>query len=283
VTSRGFNWEGSASFQHEILPRVSVNLGYCRRWYGNFLATDNLNLTPSDYTTHCATAPADSRLPGGGGYPVCGLYDANRIVAQNNVITLAKNFGDQSEIYNGVDFSLNLRLPQGVIVQGGASTGRVATNNCFVLDSPPQLLNCDVTPPFQTQVKVLGVYPLPWWGLQTSATFQSLPGPEITASRSYSSAEVSPVLGRNLTSGTANVPLIKPGTMYADRLNQVDFRASKSFSVRQGRRIQANVDLYNLFNASPVLALNTTYGTSWQQPLQILQGRLSKFGVQLDF
>jgi hypothetical protein len=260
-----------------------VNLGYFRRWYGNFLATDNLNLTPSDYTTYCATAPVDSRLPSGGGYSVCGLYDANRIVAQNNVITLAKNFGDQSEIYNGVDFSLNMRLPQGVIVQGGTGTGHVATNNCFVLDSPQQMLNCDVTPPFQTQVKVLGVYPLPWWGLQTSATFQSLPGPEITASRSYSSAEVSAVLGRNLTSGTANVPLIKPGTMYADRLNQVDFRASKSFRVRQGRRIQANIDLYNLFNVSPVLALNTTYGTSWQQPLQILQGRLLKFGVQLDF
>jgi hypothetical protein len=175
-----------------------------------------------------------------------------------------------------------MRLPRGIVLQGGTSTGRVATNNCFIVDSPQQLLNCDVTPPFQTQVKILGVYPLPWWGLQTSATYQSLPGPEITAGRSYSSAEVFSSLGRNLTAGTATVPLIKPGTMYAGRLNQVDFRASKSFAL-QRRRIQANLDLYNLFNASPVLALNTTYGTAWQRPLQILQGRLLKFGVQLDF
>ena len=34
---------------------------------------------------------------------------------------------------------------------------------------------------------------------------------------------------------------------------------------------------------SPMLALNTTYGTAWQRALQILQGRLPKFGVQLDF
>ena len=71
--------------------------------------------------------------------------------------------------------------------------------------------------------------------------------------------------------------------MYAGRLNQVDFRLSKSFALGGGARVQANVDLYNLFNASPTLALNNTYGSAWQRPLQILQGRLLKFGVQLDF
>jgi hypothetical protein len=283
LTTRGYNWEGSLAFQHELLPRVSVNAAYFRRWYGNFLATDNLNLTPADYTPYCVTAPDDARLPGGGGYQVCGLYDVNRIVAQNNVITLSNNFGDQTEIYNGMDFSIGMRLPRGVVLQGGTSTGRVATNNCFVVDSPQQgAFNCDITPPFQTQLKLLGVYPLPWWGIQTSATVQSLPGPEITAGRSYSSAEVQGSLGRPLTSGNVTVPLIKPGTMYGERLNQVDFRVSKIFS-GGGRRLQANVDLYNLFNASPVLALNTTFGTAWQRPLQILQGRLLKFGVQLDF
>jgi hypothetical protein len=43
------------------------------------------------------------------------------------------------------------------------------------------------------------------------------------------------------------------------------------------------VAAFNLLNASPILALNTTYGTAWQRPLQILQGRLLKFGVQVDF
>jgi hypothetical protein len=283
LTDRGFNWEASAAIQHEILPRVSVNAGYFRRWYGNFLSTDNLNIGPADYSPYCATAPVDSRLPDGGGYQVCGLYDANRIVAQDNVVTLSDNYGDQTEIYNGVDFSVSLRLPQGAVLQGGTSTGRVTTDNCFVVDSPQQVLNCDVTPPFMTQVKVLGVYPWPWWGIQTSATLQSLPGPEITATRSYTSAEVIGSLGRPLTTGTANVPLIAPGTTYGGRLNQIDFRVARVFRFGSSARVLANVDLYNMFNASPTLALNTTYGSAWLRPLQILQGRLLKFSAQLDF
>jgi hypothetical protein len=74
-----------------------------------------------------------------------------------------------------------------------------------------------------------------------------------------------------------------PGTEYAGRLNQVDFRLSKVFRFTSKARILGNVDLYNMFNASPTLALNTTYGSAWLRPLQILQGRLLKFSAQIDF
>jgi hypothetical protein len=290
LTTRGFNWETSASVQHELLPRVSANVGYFRRWYGNFRATDNLNATPADYSPYCVTAPPDSRLPGGGGYQLCGLFDGNRIFATNNVITLAKDFGDQSEIYNGVDVSINARLPRGVVFSGGTSTGRVATNNCFVIDSPQALLNCDVRPPFLTQIKLIGVYPLPW-GLQTAATFQSVPGPQITAAYAAPNAQIAPTLGRNLAScgtavicnGTATIPLVAPGTMYEDRLHQLDFRLSRLFKFGAGGRLQANVDLYNAFNGSAVLALNNTFGPLWQRPTTILQGRLVRFSAQVDF
>ena len=46
-------------------------------------------------------------------------------------------------------------------------------------------------------------------------------------------------------------------------------------------------DVYNVFNANTVLALNNRYsvtGTNpWQQPTSILGARLFKFGVQFDF
>jgi hypothetical protein len=288
LVNRGYNWEGSASVQHELFPRVSLNAGYFRRWYGNFIVTDNVLVTPADYDQYCITAPIDPHLPNGGGYPVCGLYDVTppKFGQSNNVVTLAKNFGEQHEIFNGVDVSMNARLPHGLVVSGGTSTGRVSTNNCFVVDSPQMLLNCNVAPPYQTQVKLLAVYPLPWWGVQVSGTYQSIPGPQITASYTATNAQIAPSLGRNLAAGaagTATVPLVAPGTMYGEQLNQLDFRFSKVVALGGNRRLQALVDLYNMLNANPVLALNNTYGSQWQRPTQILQGRLLKLGVQIDF
>jgi hypothetical protein len=48
---RPYNWEYSASVQHEITTRVSADFGYFRRWFGNFAITDNLALAPSDFTS----------------------------------------------------------------------------------------------------------------------------------------------------------------------------------------------------------------------------------------
>jgi hypothetical protein len=101
----------------------------------------------------------------------------------------------------------------------------------------------------------------------------------------YTNAQIAPSLGRDLgagVNGTATVQLVPPGTMYGDRLNQVDARVMKTF--RFGRaRVRGSLDLYNLFNASPVLALNNQYGPAWQRPLVVLPGRFAKVGVQLDF
>ena len=61
--------------QQEIVPRVSVNAAYYRRWYRNLLVTDNQALEPTDYSPYSVPAPVDPRLPGGGGYTVSGLYE----------------------------------------------------------------------------------------------------------------------------------------------------------------------------------------------------------------
>jgi hypothetical protein len=255
-------------------------------------------VSTANFSPYCVTAPLNSGLPGGGGYQECGLYDVN--LAQfglvNNVISV--NPGLQ-QVYDGMDVSVNARLQHGVVASGGISTGRQRTNDCFATNdlsiafasatgstsivAPRTTAFCDVRPPFQPNVKFLVVYPLPWAGIQAAATVQSLPGPQIAATYAVTNAQVSSSLGRNLSAGTATVDLIAPGTMYGDRLNQLDVRGSKIFKFGARGRIQGNVDLYNVFNSSPVLALNNTFGSAWQRPLQIQQGRLLKFSAQIDF
>jgi hypothetical protein len=194
-------------------------------------------------------------------------------------------------VYNGIDVLLNARLGKGRLLAGGLSTGETVVNNCGTMSVPAQF--CQTTNPWsaQTAIKLYGVYPLPWWGLQTSATYQNLPGIPWLAPDVVPNAAIAPSLGRNLAgcaaatgacNQTATISLIAPYTQFEPRNNQLDARLSKI--LRFGRtRLQANLDVFNLANAGTILTLRTAYGPTWLQPNTVMAGRLAKFSVKLDF
>lgn len=285
--SRGFNWETTASLQHELMSRISLNAAYFRRTYGNFTVTDNLAVTPSNYDPYCVTVPVDPRLPNGGGNQLCGLYDINpsKFGQVNNLVTFSDSYGKQWEHYNGVDLSMNARLPRGAVVSAGMNVGRSETDRCFTIDSPQELQFCNVKQPLQTQIKIQGTQDLPW-NVQVSGVFQALPAPPLTATYVVTNDQIRGTLGRNLSSGasgTATIELINPGaTDTGERLYQVDARLSKGFGAGK-YRIKARIDLYNVLNVSPTLVFNTRYGPAWQQPTYLLPGRMIKLGASVDF
>ena len=291
---REFNWETSVAVQHELTPGVAVNGGYFHREFGNFRATDNRAVTPADYDPFCVTAPTDSRLPNGGGYEVCGLYDVSpaKFGQRDNFVTFAENFGDQEEVYDGVDLNVSVRLTEATF-QGGINVGRTTNNTCFALDSPQQSeltslggLHCDVTPPFQLATAFAGTLNLPY-DVRFAATMKSFPGPEHTALlRGVPSSQIFASLGRDLSAGSrgrVNVPLIQPGTEYEDGYVQLDVRVSRVFQLGGGVRFQGNIDVYNALNGSAVQRLSTTFGSSWLRPSFVQAARLLKISGQLDF
>ena len=288
---RTANWEFSAGVQHELMPRTAIDVAYFRRAYQNFVVTDNRSVGPSDYDRFNITAPADPRLPGGGGYTVSGNYDlkpASFGRAADNFVTLAENYGEQIERWHGVDVNLNTRLESGVQLRGGLSTGSTLTDNCAVADQLPEIRTvpdqfCRQDTAFLTNVKFSGSYTVPRLDVLISGTFRSVPGPEILATYVATNAVIAPSLGRPLSGGAANVPvpIVEPGTLYGERLNQVDLRVGKI--LRFGRtKTSLNLDLYNLFNVNTVLTVNNAFAT-WQRPTSILLARFAKVGVQFDF
>jgi hypothetical protein len=132
-------------------------------------------------------------------------------------------------------------------------------------------------------VKVNGSIPLPADAM-ISATYQSLPGLSYIATYNATTAEILPSLGRNLAGGTRTfpVPLLMPQTLRENRRSQVDLRLTKYLSMGR-RRVQANFDLYNLFNSGDILGENTTFGASWRKPTLILNGRLIQFSANMTF
>jgi hypothetical protein len=138
--------------------------------------------------------------------------------------------------------------------------------------------------------KVQVVYPLPWWDVQAAATFQSLPGPQLLAQQSTSNAQIRQSLGRNLSSCGPNpvctdrvlLDLLPPGTLYGERLNQVDLRLSKALRIRRVT-IRPTVSLYNALNANSILQYNNRYNAAWPAPTAILTARFVDFGVHVDF
>jgi hypothetical protein len=287
------NWEGQISVQREIVPRVSAYAGYTRRWYGNLFATRNLNVTNADYTQYCVTVPTDSRLPNSGGQ-VCGLYDVNRIIGANNLIFNSSKVGGIDDVYDGFDFDANARLGRNMILSGGVSFGRERVNTCnlagdlsltFTGSARPNDARasafCDVRPPYQPLVKAQVSYPLPA-SVTVSATFQSLPGPELRAQYPLTNALVVGSLGRNFTGVPPTIDLLPQGSLYGDRVYQTDLRFARTF--RAGRTVwRPTFSIYNLFNANPVQTYNTTYGGAWLAPTVILQSRFADLGVQVDF
>ena len=270
-----------------------------------------------------------------GGADLSGQMAA--LAAVNQTVRMKDIGAHQIDKWNGVDVSLNVRRSR-LILLGGTSTGRRHTDECEVWRVLPEVQGpgrpysaCKILEPFRTSVKGLAAYTIPRLDMfphllaamlediQLGWTFQSIPGGEMAANYDMTNEEFAracpsgladtscSTLGRFLANqtqptNTRNVSLLLPGTLYDMRHNQVDLRIGKRLRFRT-TRLGLNVDLFNVFNASPVLARNSTlnqspapgsYSAAQQQqadggfnslwvPTSVLQPRFLKFSMTIDF
>jgi hypothetical protein len=288
---RPSDWQVGVSVQQQIFPKVAVEVGYFRRWLQNFTVIDNLAVVASDFDSFSVTAPTDRRLPGGGGFAVPGLYNVSEAKTgqTNSFTTWARNFGDQTSMYNGVMVNLTARAKD-LTVQGGVNTGRTVVDSCALRaqlpETNPTNPYCRDDPGFITRLTGLAAYTVPKVGVLLSGTFRSDQGSPLAANWVVSSAEAAKSLGRPLSGGTPNVTvnLIEPGTLWSDRVNVFDLRVAKI--LRFGRtRTNVGVDIYNLTNSSAVLTYNQSYSPTgnWLVPTTVVTPRFAKISASIDF
>jgi hypothetical protein len=335
---RRYEWQFGLGIQREILPRLSVEVTYNRRKYGNQMVTDTLglgcdlyngadaqtclqnqlNYSSPQYDFFTVTAPVDPRLPGGGGYVIRGngnpkLTTVTTGLPQAQILMDALDYS-----WNGVDTNFVWRGPHNIRLNGGTSTGRSVRDTCLTeLDSPNVkgrvgdnfAGGCRPYRPYQTRVNGTASYFVPKVDVLVSTVFQYQPGVEMSANVTYTKDQVTwdtasasratapcpaPTVGTGCfvasgfttTATTSQVNLLDFGDMYTDGVSLFDVKLSKALHF--GRtRLNAGVDIYNLFNSSAVTAINTTYsltGTNnWGLPTTLVNPRFFRLSVQYEF
>jgi hypothetical protein len=310
------DWSFGLTVQREILPRVSVEAGYFKRWLDNFTGERNTLVQKSDFIPFNPAPVVDPRLGSDSGRTITGLYAVSPALANvaNNLIFPTTG---QYQHYNGFLINVSARM-HGLTFQGGVNSGKTVRDNCaarsqfFDLNVPgfdqsagPQVYsldsNCHIDSGMLTRVTGFGSYLIPKIDVQFSGTFRSDPGTLLAANVfTFSPGNAffgQPGAPQFLASSTsffnspnfAFVNILTPGSMYGDRINEVDLSVAKI--LKFGRtRTRVGVDVYNVTNSSAVLSYNNSYapaGTTgagaWLAPQQVLTGRYGKISVQFDF
>ncbi len=216
---------------------------------------------------------------------------------------LASNYGDWSQVANSANLNVTARPLAGLSFQGGFNVGKTTTDRCDIRAALPEM-TVILTPISPTnpwcnystdffRVTGLGAYLIPKVEVQVAGTFRSDQGGDLAANwaapgQGNPSGDQTVGLNRpyaGVAGTTVQVNLIEPGTLYGDRVNQIDLRFAKI--LRFGRtRTNVGFDIYNITNANPVLTYNEAFSpttTAWLTPQSVLQSRFVKFSAQIDF
>jgi hypothetical protein len=269
---RPYNWEYVASVQQEILPRFSLTAAYYRRNIRRLYGVKNLLVSPRDYTLVMITNPLTNE-------PLT-VYNQNP-ATRGQVDLLLSNRDELNRTYNGFELKLDKRFANSATLFGGITIGRKFgsirgfnddLNNPNVLVNHEAYVDLDST----YQYKLAGAYPLPL-GVTVSAALQSNTGQPLR--RVFN---VTRALVPNLTQVSQAVDLLPRGHVRLDRMNLLDLRLTKRFHAG-GVRLEGVADVYNVLNSDVPVAEVETVGGSLARPVSILDGRLLRLGLKLNF
>jgi hypothetical protein len=127
------------------------------------------------------------------------------------------------------------------------------------------------------QVNASGLYQFAY-GINLAAT--------LTARQGYGKPYFEPVSTADPILPEKRVLLVDPAAERLSGVTTFDMRAEKAFTTRMGE-LAVMMDVFNLFNSSTVLGrqydVTATGLTGFDQPLEIMNPRLVRFGVRFQF
>ena len=266
------------SLDHELRQNFALGVSYISRKYHNFQDSYRNStadsFSPVTYTDLCGNTLCSQPSYTATYYQRAVALPAGTVLRNNN----------SSRRYNGIEVTARKRFSNNWLLNSSAtwnstklhytgpgdfSTSADPTNFDFTQGRDSSGLNGP-----RWTAKLSGMYGLPWQmsvaafynlrdGLQFNRTVQT---PNRTGS-----------------GGTANVLIEPQGTTHYPTFSQLDLHWDKALRSGQ-RRIQLNVDVFNVLNASTVLARQARQdSTTANFVTSILAPRVARFGVKVNF
>ena len=307
--------------ERELITGLSVNFNWYRRDTFDPIVQYGRGVTHADWTrlelpNPCAGSgmapngfPCSSRgVAAPAAIPIWNLNPEAR--GLTGADRLMRNSDMNKDVYNGFETGFNGRLPNGTTIFGGWSMERNIMSRCDQPENPNRLLFCnagDYDIPWLHDFKISGMVPLPGgWSLSGSAQFY--PAQEIAAGggtdnfggtnqggstfddihsyvgnvRYNTTVADFEALGVSRTQGLS-IPLMPPGSFFADRLTQIDVSVRKTFTLPNGIRWDVQADVYNLPNYFPITNMNGTYGGSLGSGTRTINRRFLQLATHLHW
>ena len=267
-----------ASIDHELMPDLAVGVSYIWRKYHNFQASyrdvTSGSYSPVTYVDACGNTSCSQPSYTGTYYqrvdalPVATqLRNDNTYRDYNGIeITARKRFSNKWLMNSS--FTLNHTVINYPRVED-YSTSADPTNFDYINGSDSSGLNGA-----RWTAKLSGMYALPW-NMSVAAFYNLRDGLQFNRT----------ILTPNRTGslGTVSVLIEPQGTSHYPTFSQLDLHWDKGFLFGQ-RRIQLNVDAFNLSNAATVLARQTRQDSAQANYVTgILAPRVVRFGLKVNF
>jgi len=260
--------ELNIGIEREVVRNLSVAATYYRRTNGRRFSGVNLAVSPSDYTPVQVEGPEGPLTVFDQDPATLGLAD--------RIIT---NVDGLDDTYNGIELTATKRMADRWQLIAGLTIGKDEglydsglnddfNNPNLNLNREDAAIGLDST----YIAKIVGTYVLPR-DYTISTNFRYFTGQPVTKQ----------VQLRDLNQGSVTVLAEPRGTARLDSVTMWDLRGSKVFSLPNGMRLEAMVDVFNLLNRSSKTTINPNAGATFGQPIAILPPRIARLGVKLTF
>jgi hypothetical protein len=289
-----------ASFDRQIGNDLAVGVAYIWRKYTNFRAQDIDNFGAENWTSKSWTPTG---CPSGADCPTVSYYEPTSLIPTNypyrNVedfwrgyqgfeLTARRRFSKNWQVnasYSYNDAPVHFESPAGYIwwTNPSATAGTSDPTNIETALNDGQFAEQSTTSGLDNVyvnatwiARVSGSYTLPWWRINLAGFYNARSG--------YPYIRYVTTPTRAFSAGSTQFFLDKRGDERLPDAQTLDFKVSKPFSVFGRFKVDASMDVFNLFNADTILAKRGAQNSSTANNVSVLIApRVVRFGVRASW